>query len=355
MASNATAGTAKLKQYTKRLIEGLHARPVLAVIVFFLLVPAPTFNFSLATFLMIFALFASAYGIVLGRTGIVTFGHAAFFGGGAYGTALFVAHLQPSPMLAWLGFATGVGLATLLGVIIGWFALRRRGVYLALITLAFAQLVYFVAFQWTEVTGGDNGLYGISAPALTLPGVGTISFSELDAFYFLALVVVSLSLFAIKRLYRSNLGKVFVAIRENEQRTRYLGYDVDNHMLTSFTISAAFAGLAGTLYAFALNFVGVGLLHWSFSGEVNFHVILGGVTAFAGPAVGAILYYLLKDTISLLVEIWELPVGLIFIAIVLFLPDGLIGTLTDRVESTFDVDLSRQPAAATPAEEEEEA
>jgi branched-chain amino acid transport system permease protein len=262
----------------------------------------------------------------------VTFGHAAFFGLGAYGTAIPLVHLDIPPHLALAAIISGVGLAALGGAIMGYIALQRRGVYLALITLGLAQLLYFIFFQWNSVTGGDDGLYGIPKPTLGIPGLFVVEFGTPARYYFLSIAVFGIALLGMYKLYHSNLGRAFMAIRENEQRARYLGYNVNRLMLASFVLSAAFSGLAGSIYAFHLSFVGLSTLHWIISGEVNFFVILGGVHTFVGPAIGAGLYFVIRDNLADLVSYWQLPVGLIFIGIVLFFPDGLIGTIRSKVK-----------------------
>lgn len=306
-------------------------------------IPLLTGNVSLTTFGLIFAIFAMGYHISLGETGMLTFGHAAFFGLGAYGYGLFLVHFDPPAGLGFLGIIVGVVLALVGGLVIGALSLQRRGTYLALITLAFGEMLYFITFQWESLTGGDDGLFGMSTFGIGVPGVYVFEFEDTlgglitgeDLFLLFVLFVFVATLYAIRRIKQSNLGHTFNAIRENEDRASFLGYDVDRYRLIAFVISAGFSGLAGSLYPALLNFVGLDTLNWLLSGEVNFFVLLGGINTFVGPAVGGITYYFLTDYISAFTDHWELFVGLIFIALVLYLPEGVVGTTRDYlVEKT---------------------
>lgn len=314
-----------------RVVSFVQRRETLCLVGLLLLFPFVTADWSLATFILIYGLFAMAYNICLGEAGILTFGHAAFFGLGAYGCGLLVVHLGLDQMAAWAGLVVGVLVAALGGLVIGGLALRRAGTYLALITLGFAQMLWFIVFQWRSFTGGDDGLVGVPTPALGVPGVFVLEFRYQGPFFLLILAIFTLSLVAMKRLRNSNFGRTLNAIRENENRAEFLGYDVYRYKLAAFVVSAAFAGLAGSLYPFFLNVVGLNTLHWQLSGEVNFWVLLGGVNTFVGPVIGTGLFLLLRDTISVWTSHWQLPVGLLFIAIVLFFPEGLIGDLKERL------------------------
>lgn len=337
-------------------------REVLLVALLLLIIPLVTTNFSLSTHILIFGLFAMGYNLSLGETGMLTFGHAAFFGLGAYGSGLFLAHLSPPPWLGFVCLITGTALAMIGGFVIGLLSLRRRGTYLALITLAFAEMIYFIAFQWTSVTGGDDGLFGVMTPELGIPGVFMISFSGgllpgNVTFYFFAFLIFMLSLGTLRRIKRSNLGRALNAIRENENRARFLGYNVDRYRLTAFTLSAAFSGLAGALYAPYLNYVGLSTLHWVLSGEVNFYVLLGGIGSYVGAIVGTFVYFWLSDTISTLTDHWHLPMGLILIGIVLYFPEGVVGTLREYLgqapRATQTADEDEPPSGPQPTAQEE--
>jgi branched-chain amino acid transport system permease protein len=306
---------------------------LLALTALLLTFPILTGNWSLSTYVLIYGLFAVAYNLCLGEAGMLTFGHAAFFGLGAYGAGVVIVNLNVPPTLVWVGLLFGVLIAAIGGLIIGGLALQREGTYLALITLGFAQLLWFVAFQWRSVTGGDDGLVGVHKPAIGLPGAPIYEFRSEIAFYALALVIFLGSMFIIQRIRNSHFGKTLNAIRENENRAEFLGYDTHRYKLATFIISAAFSGLAGALYPLFLTIVGLKTLHWQLSGEVNFFVLLGGVGTLTGPVLGAGAYLLIRDSISAWVSFWQLPVGLLLIALVLYFPEGLLGTAKDRLES----------------------
>lgn len=312
--------------------------PILILGAFLLLMPFATTNFSLSTHILVFALFAMAYNVSLGETGLLTFGHAAFFGLGAYGSGMYLAHVNLPPWLGLISLLTGMGLALFGGIIIGLLSLRRKGSYLALITLAFAQMIYFIFFQGGDLTGGDDGLFGITPPEIGIPGVFLFALNddiwilpgELTQYLFI-LVVVLLAVWALLKLKQSHFGHALNAIRENENRARYLGYNVFNYKLAAFSVSALFSGLAGALYPIYLNFVGLSTLNWTLSGEVNFFVLMGGMQTVTGPIVGAIAYFFLSDTMSIATQHWQLPVGLILIGIVLYFPEGILGTIENQL------------------------
>jgi branched-chain amino acid transport system permease protein len=213
---------------------------------------------------------------------------------------------------------------------VGFFCLRRRGIYFAMLSLAFAQLLYFIAFHLADVTGGDDGLRGIQVPALSLPGV-SLSLESSLAFYYFALALVTLALLTLKRILDSPFGAVLQAIRENSDRAVACGYDIRKIKLLSFVFSALFCGLAGGLDALRLAVVPVESLYWTTSGQVVIMTLLGGAGTFFGPFVGAATFLVLEDRLSVFTESWPLFIGLIFMAFVLFLPKGIWGTLLARL------------------------
>ena len=230
----------------------------------------------------------------------------------------------------WGALGAGLLLAGVGGVIIGFFCLRRRGIYFAMLSLAFAQLLYFIAFHLADVTGGDDGLRGIQVPPLRLPGL-TLSLESSLGFYYFALVLVTLALLALKRILDSPFGAVLQAIRENSDRAVACGYDIQRIKLLSFVFSALFCGLAGGLDALRLAVVPVESLYWTTSGQVVIMTLLGGAGTFFGPFVGAATFLVLEDRLSVFTESWPLFIGLIFMAFVLFLPKGIWGTLLARL------------------------
>ena len=302
--------------------------PVVAFLVVFAIFPYLVPYKALATQVLIYGLFALGFNLLYGYTGLLSFGHAAYWGLGAYGTGIALAKLKVGSL--WLGLAAGLGLAAAGGAVIGFFCLRRRGIYFAMLTLAFAQLLYFVGFHLADWTGGDDGLRGITLPPLALPGV-TIPLDTSLAFYYFALALVATAVAALKRILDSPFGAVLQAIRENSERASACGYDTSRVKLLSFVFSALFAGLAGSLDALRLNVVPIESLYWTTSGQVVIMTLLGGAGTFFGPFVGAATFLVLEDRLAVFTESWPLVVGAIFMAFVLFLPKGIWGTLLTRL------------------------
>ncbi|MEX2222721.1 MAG: branched-chain amino acid ABC transporter permease [Candidatus Rokuibacteriota bacterium] len=304
------------------------AHPVLDFWVFFAVFPFILPNRTMATQVLIFGLLAMGFNLLYGYTGLLSFGHAAYYGLGAYGCGIALAKLHVGSL--WLGLAAGLGLAGLGGLVIGFFCLRRRGIYFAMLTLAFAQLLYFIAFHLADWTGGDDGLRGI--PQLTL-GLGPWQYSieTTLAFYYFAYVLVGLAVGALKRILDSPFGAVLRAIRENTSRAVACGYDVNRVKHLSFVFSACFAGLAGSLDTLRLTVVPVESLYWTTSGQTVMMTLLGGAGTFFGPFVGAATFLVLEERLSRVLEAWPIVIGAIFSAFVLFLPKGIWGTLTGGI------------------------
>ena len=304
------------------------ARPVLAFWVFFAVFPFIVPNRTMATQVLIFGLLAMGFNLLYGYTGLLSFGHAAYYGLGAYGAGIALAKLHVGSL--WVGLASGLLLAGLGGAVIGFFCLRRRGIYFAMLTLAFAQLLYFVGFHLADWTGGDDGLRGI--PQLTL-GLGPWQYSieTTLGFYYFSYVLVGLAVAALKRILDSPFGAVLQAIRENSSRAVACGYNIDRVKHLSFVFSACFAGLAGSLDALRLTVVPIESLYWTTSGQVVMMTLLGGAGTFFGPFVGATTFLVLEERLSLITESWPIVIGAIFSAFVLFLPKGIWGTLTGGI------------------------
>ena len=302
--------------------------PIVSFAVFFALFPFLMPYQSLATQVLIYGLFALGFNLLYGYTGLLSFGHAAYYGLGAYGAGIALAKLKVTSL--WLALAMGLGAAVVGGVCIGFFCLRRRGIYFAMLTLAFAQMLYFIAFHAADLTGGDDGLRGIPLHALWLPG-GARSVRDPLAFYFFAYVLVVLAVAGLKRILDSPFGAVLQAIRENSDRAAACGYDITRIKLLSFVFSALFAGLAGALDALRLTVVPVDSLYWTTSGQVVIMTLLGGAGTFFGPFVGAATFLILADRLSIFIEFWPLVIGVIFMGFVLFLPKGIWGTLLGRI------------------------
>jgi branched-chain amino acid transport system permease protein len=300
------------------------AHPVTSFLIFFAVFPFLVPYQALATQVLIFGLFALGFNLLYGYTGLLSFGHAAYYGLGAYGTGILLAKLGVNSL--WLAVPGGVCFAALGGVIIGFFCLRRRGIYFAMLTLAFAQLLYFIGFHLATWTGGDDGLRGIPRLELGFPGFA-VPLDRPLAFYYFCFVLVGLAVAFLKRILDSPFGAVLQAIRENTDRAVACGYDVNRVKHLSFVFSAMFAGLAGSLDALRLTVVPIESLYWTTSGQVVMMTLLGGAGTFFGPFVGALTYLVLEDRLSTFTESWPLVIGAIFSAFVLFLPRGIWGTL----------------------------
>jgi len=303
------------------------AHPIVSFVVFFAIFPFLVPYESLATQVLIYGLFALGFNLLYGYTGLLSFGHAAYYGLGAYATGIALAKLKVTSL--WLALGLGLAAAVVGGALVGFLCLRRRGIYFAMLTLAFAQMLYFIAFHAADLTGGDDGLRGIPLHPLGLPGT-SLSLRHPLAFYFFAYVLVVLAVAGLKRILDSPFGAVLQAIRENSDRAVACGYDINRLKLLSFVFSALFAGLAGALDALRLTVVPVEALYWSTSGQVVIMTLLGGAGTFFGPFVGAATYLVLADRLSIFIEFWPLVIGVIFMAFVLFLPRGIWGTMTTR-------------------------
>ncbi|PYE53667.1 branched-chain amino acid ABC transporter permease [Deinococcus yavapaiensis] len=272
----------------------------------------------LALDILAFGLFAVAFDLLFGFSGLLSFGHAAFWGVSAYATAYLLGHGQSVPV-ALLG---GLLAAVLIAWPIGFLSVRSIGIYFSMITLAFAQMLSFLALQWTDVTGGENGLQGLARPNLL-----GLDFSNGFHRYYFALAVFAVGFFAAYRTVRSPFGKTLVAVRDNETRARSVGYSPTRFKLTAFVISAALSGLAGALFVFGHGVVSLEVVSWRTSGEVVMMTLLGGTGTLFGPVVGAAVVLLLRDVLSTA----NLPVGivtgLVFVLTVLFFRRGVVGTL----------------------------
>jgi branched-chain amino acid transport system permease protein len=306
----------------RRAAAWIAAHPVLSFFAVFLVFPFLVPYKALATQVLIYGLFALGFNLLYGYTGLLSFGHAAYYGLGAYGIAL--AKLKVGSL--WLALGAGLVTAVIGGAIIGFFCLRRRGIYFAMLTLAFAQLLYFIGFHAADWTGGDDGLRGITLLPLQLPGL-SIRVNTPLAFYYFALAWVGLAVVGLKRILDSPFGAVLQAIRENSERAVACGYDINRVKLLSFVFSALFTGLAGGLDALRLTVVPIESLYWTTSGQVVIMTLLGGAGTFFGPFVGAATFLVLEDRLSVFTESWPLVIGAIFMLFVLFLPRGLWGTL----------------------------
>ena len=281
------------------------------------------FYIGFAARVLIYAMAAASLNLALGYGGMVSFGHAAFFGGGAYIVGILAAEGVRS---AWIAWPAAIAVAAAAAFVIGAISLRTRGVYFIMITLAFAQMMYYV-FVSLKAYGGDDGL---SLPGRSRLGLGLDLRHELT-WYYVVLALLAAVLYLLHRIVRSRFGRVIEAIRENETRAAAIGYPVYRYKLACFAISGAIAGLAGALIANQTSYVGPALLHWVQSGTLMIMVILGGVGRFWGGPVGAVVLLSLEELFSgselfgSYSQYWQLPVGVVLLAVVLFAPQGIAG------------------------------
>jgi len=282
---------------------------------------------ALAARVLVLALAAIGFNLLLGFTGVMSFGHAAYFGLGAYGAGLSLKFLAASTPLAML---LGTLLGGVAGTLFGLLIVRRRGVYFAMVTIAFGQICYYIAYSWNDLTGGFDGLRGFQrAPIHLGPWLVDITDGG-NVFYYFLLAVFAVAVAAMGLLLRSPFGRTLIAIRENERRARFLGIPVERHIWLSFSISCFFTALAGTLYALLNNFADPLGLHYSLSGEIVIMTVMGGMRIFWGPLLGAAVFVVLQDYISSMTVNWMSFIGLLFVLVVLFFPRGLLGFLQRR-------------------------
>ncbi|MCI0372216.1 MAG: branched-chain amino acid ABC transporter permease [candidate division NC10 bacterium] len=283
---------------------------------------ASPFQILFSTEILIFSLYALAFNLLFGITGLLSFGHSAYYGVGGYVAAFALVHGYTSLPGA---LALGMAAAALAGLLIGYFCVRLDEIYFAMLTLAFSQMLFAIAWQWTEVTGGSDGILGVPRPPLRFPG-GTVALESAGAFYALVAVVVLGAALLLWAVVASPFGEALRAIRENPERAEFIGIPVRRYRLAAFVLSAAFAGLAGALVAPFGRTASPELLFWTKSAEPVLMSLLGGIRVFLGPVVGVVVYLWLRDLISSrLVDYWMLVMGGIVIALVLFFRGGIVG------------------------------
>ena len=282
---------------------------------------------ELATRIVVMGLAAMSLNFLLGFTGVLSFGHAAYFGLGAYGTGMAIKYLDAGTIPA---IGLGVVVATSAAMIIGALIVRLRGVYFAMVTIAFGQVFYYIAFQWSSLTGGDDGLRGFSRQPLDFGLFSIDILSNTDAFYYFVLFCFAIAAAAMGFVLGSPFGRSMIAIRENERRARFLGIPIERHIWIAFTLSCFFMGFAGALYALLNNFADPRGLHYSQSGDFVMMAVMGGMRNFWGPLLGAAVFVVLQDYLSSITVNWMSFVGMLFVAMVLFFPRGLLGVIARR-------------------------
>jgi branched-chain amino acid transport system permease protein len=326
---------------------------VLAILfVGFLLVPAIPDEFwtHVATEILILGLFAMSFNLIYGYMGQISFGHAAFFGLGAYGTAIVFREFtggtgEISTIEFFIALAASVPTAALGATIVGYFCVRLSGIYFAILTLAFGELVFFIVFSWYGFTGGDDGIQRLLPPP---------ALRDATTYYYLTLAIVSGALAILWRITRSPFGYVLRAIRDNQQRTWYLGINVRRYMWLNFVVAGSFAGVAGGLWGPYTRSVAPVLLNWQESGIAVFMTVIGGAGYFAGPVVGSIIYTFLHAWVTGFTQYWPLTIGLVILALVLYAPGGALAAIdvwrASRGRKAAAVDNGAKPEPAAPEE-----
>jgi branched-chain amino acid transport system permease protein len=302
----------------------------LGIVVLFLLgalMPAllKQYLLHMLTEIIIFALYAVSYNLLLGYAGLLSFGHAMFFGLGAFMTAVAIIHLKGLSLLnaVLIGFAVAV----IAGFLIGSLLLRHKGAYFALLTLAFNSLFYAVATKWHSVTGGDDGL-SITRPELNL-GFAAFSVASFTSFYYLTLIVIGAAIVFCWYFTQTAMGRTVVIMRENEERMKFLGYNTNISRLILFTFTGAVAGLAGAFYTLHFQFVSISAISVDMTTAVLLMAFVGGTGTFWGPIIGALVYIVLQNYLSDITDRWPLFMGFIFVFMVLFIPGGLSRVIID--------------------------
>jgi branched-chain amino acid transport system permease protein len=274
--------------------------------------------------IMILSIFAMGYNLLLGRTGLLSFGHAAFYAAGAYGLALFSIHVSTSPLA---GIVVGVAAACVLAYIIGFFCVRHTEIYFAMLTLAFGMMVFSLIWNLRSVTGGDDGLVGIVRRPVYL-GLGSIPIAKADHFYFFVLFFFLLAVWLVHRIRNSPFGLILAGIRENDRRIQFAGISLKRYRLAAFVISSTFAGLAGTLATLLNSNTSPFSAHWTHSAEPVLVSLIGGLQTFSGPLVGSLIFVVLREVIERFTENWMLWFGIILLVIIMGFRGGVVGALS---------------------------
>jgi len=273
--------------------------------------------------MLILALFAVAFNLLFSFTGLLSFGQAAFFAVGGYVCAKI---LLAVPSLL-LGVVAGVVAAGVVALIIGFLCVRHTEIYFSMLTLAFGMMIHSIIWKWRSVTGGDDGLVGVPRAPLEIPGIFSIDMAALDRYYYFVLILVALGIFAIWRVVRSSLGLTLQSIRDSESRVTFVGLSVVKYRLIAFTIAGLASGLAGALMVPLGRSASPAIANWTFSSEPVIATLLGGAFTFAGPIVGAFLFYAIKEIVVIFTGYWMMTLGIIVLALVLGFRGGVVSVL----------------------------
>jgi branched-chain amino acid transport system permease protein len=295
---------------------------ILAVIVFLFFLPqlAGKYVMYMMMHILLLSVFALGFNLLLGYTGLLSFGQAGFYACGAYGCAK-VLLVMPSLLP---GIICGVLFTGIIALILGFLCIRHTRIYFAMLTLCFGMMIYSLAWKWYPMTGGDDGLVGIPRAPLEIPGIFSIDMSSMINYYYFVLIVCLLAMILLYRIVNSPFGLTLQGIRDSESRIAFAGVSVRKFRLIAFTIAGLYAGLAGALLPPLENTVTPPLAHWTHSAEPVMATLLGGIHTFAGPIVGAFLFYVIKDIIVRFTEYWLIWLGAIVLALVMALPGGVV-------------------------------
>lgn len=325
-SSTAPAAHTAAPRPGQEIFKAIANHRVLATVVFFAIFPLLMPYQSLAINILIYGLFAVGFNLLFGYTGLLSFGHAAFFGVGAYTAGILISQgIAPW----WLAIPVAVVMGCLVALVMGLLAIRTRGIYFAMVTLALSQCVYFLVYQ-LPASGGENGLRGVNVAQISVFGLQLDLLNPMHKYYFV-FAFVAAAMWLLSRILASPFGGAIEAVRENEVRARACGFDIERTKLLSFVLSAGFCALAGALNAIHLSSVPIETLDYATSGMVVMLCLLGGMGTYFGPFVGAALFLLIQDFASNWTEHWQLLVGAIFVLFVLFFPKGVWGTLLQKV------------------------
>jgi len=299
------------------------------LILFLLLLPqvAGIYVLYMGIHILLLSLFALGFNLLLGYTGLLSFGQAGFYAAGAYACAKI---LLVIPSL-FAGIIGGVLFAGVVSLVLGFLCIRHTRIYFAMLTLSFGMMIYSLAWKWRDVTGGDDGLVGIPRAPLEIPGIISFDMSSMENYYYFVLIVSLLAIFVFYRIVHSPFGLILQGIRESESRIVFAGISLRNYRLMAFTIAGLYAGLAGALLPPLENTVTPPIAHWTYSAEPVLVTLLGGIHTFAGPIVGSLLFYLIKDIIVRFTEYWLFWLGAIVLVLVMAFRGGVVSFFLDRV------------------------
>jgi branched-chain amino acid transport system permease protein len=302
---------------------------LVALIVFLLLLPSFVGKYLLymTIQILILSVFASGFNLLLGYTGLLSFGQAGFFAMGAYASAKILLVI-PSLLI---GTVAGTAMGGIAALVLGYLCVRHTRIYFSMLTLSFGMMIYSLAWKWRDVTGGDDGLVGIPRAPFGIPGVFHIDMSSMGSYYYFVLIISLVAIFILYRIVNSPFGLTLKGIRDSENRVAFAGISIRNYRLLSFTIAGLYAGMAGSLLPPLENTVTPPLAHWTHSAEPVMVTLLGGIHTFSGPIVGSVIFYLLKDIIVRFTQYWLIWFGAIVVFLVLVFRGGIVIFFTERI------------------------